>query len=329
MFTKNLDTNTRDHITEGSNKKEITVNMNDTINVVIRRRISNREESSESLRYKTSFSPIQNNMFINTKMQVDSVGDDNTQGSKTWSTTKTEKRNEDQPLSPPYLSDIVNMKYDHDNEINKYFRSSKVHDNGMSTFSSVDEKNIQFFRKKAAEGENLESNHLTSFLITIIISAFFITLTLYQSTFFEGIQRWPHHDQDHVDIPDRVEMFRDYAEDVVPDLENFYVSSEMRLSMMGSTVANVSQENNQECVQYWNEKYHDVAGEMFNVSQTNPQDVRKIVDFLGLSGVERVESTLSTHLSTNVSTESFFQSIQQCASQNHLLYVWCFKHAKV
>ena len=100
MFTKNLDTNTRDHITEGSNKKEITVNMNDTINVVIRRRISNREESSESLRYKTSFSPIQNNMFINTKMQVDSVVDDNTQGSKKWSTTKTEKRNEDQPLSP-------------------------------------------------------------------------------------------------------------------------------------------------------------------------------------------------------------------------------------
>ena len=82
MFTKNLDTNKRDHKTEGSNKKEITVNMNDTINVVIRRRISNREESSESLRYKTSFSPIQNNMFFNTNMQVDSIGDDNTQGSK-------------------------------------------------------------------------------------------------------------------------------------------------------------------------------------------------------------------------------------------------------
>ena len=38
-------------------------------------------------------------------------------------------------------------------------------------------------------------------------------------------------------------------------------------------------------------KYHAIAGEMFNVSQTNPQDVRTIVDFLGLfRSVERVES---------------------------------------
>ena len=322
MFAKNVYTNKRYDQKDDcmkNKKKEITMNMSDTINVVIRRRISNLEDTSDSLGYKTSFSPIHNNMFLNTNMQVDSYDNDTrVKSPPKGSTAKTEKSDAEKPISPPYLRDIVNMKYEDEDEMKRYFHSRTALDNVMSTFSSVDEQNLQNFRKKAAGGENLESGHVCSFLITILISLFCISLVLYNSTSCDGIERWPHHENGHVEIPERVEMFREYAEEVVPDLENFYVSSETKFSQMGSAAVNVSQRG-PECVQYWIQQYHGVADEMFNVSYTSPQDVRLIVDFLGLSGVEGVERVLSTHLSTKVSTQSFFHSIEQCATQNQIL----------
>jgi hypothetical protein len=309
------------------NKKNIELlDLSESINVMIRRRITSHEERESSLSKlsPTCFSPIQNqHVCIDQKMKVDGISSQSLQ-------FQSGKGDDDEaaaagtPISPPYLSDLVKMQQrNDDDEITHHFEYDKKLDNVMSTFSSVDEKKLEEFRKRAAEGEKLDPRHVRSYMVTIFITLLFAAVILYQGTYCDGVERWPHHSDDYVDIPERAEMFRDYAKDVVPDLENFYVSSEARLSAMGSEFE-ASQNDEQigeNCTQYWVEKYRDIAGEMFNVSFTNPKDVRRVVDLLGLSGVELVENVLSTHLSSNVSTQSFFDDIEQCASQNHMVYM--------